>query len=236
MALSVVPKGQALDAPTLERFRALVAEKGEYEVLAAVGCDRQTFARALAGLTVHAGTRALIKQQLPVSPPASHAEITPGQAQGMGFDLPGVVDSHAGRLSEDLQHHSAYHAELTAKASAAQRDLDEAIAAGASNVEELRWRAQFLAGCVRRAAREIANVEAMLRAIERFRWAPPKSRPGPPAPAKVPAVAPGRTQARSRAPRRPAAKRAKNSAPDDPSSPGEPPSPPSPPASVGGGA
>jgi len=59
---SIVPP--PLPLPLRDRLRALVAREGKRLTLARLGVSRQSLARALAGLPLYPGTRALIRQAL----------------------------------------------------------------------------------------------------------------------------------------------------------------------------
>ena len=56
------PKGAPLAEDLLTKLRALVSEHGESVAVERVGCQPETFARALAGLPVYPGTVAMVRE------------------------------------------------------------------------------------------------------------------------------------------------------------------------------
>lgn len=57
-------KGSPLPAVDRKRLSALVERDGEAAVLKRLGCSRQTLYRAMAGLSIYAGTAALVREQI----------------------------------------------------------------------------------------------------------------------------------------------------------------------------
>jgi hypothetical protein len=60
----MAPLTAPIPAALRDRIRALITSDGERLARARLGIPRHTLARALAGLTVRAGTHALIRQRL----------------------------------------------------------------------------------------------------------------------------------------------------------------------------
>jgi hypothetical protein len=58
------PRGEPLPEIDRERVRLLVEQRGEGATAEALGIERRTVARCLAGLPLYPGTRALVRERL----------------------------------------------------------------------------------------------------------------------------------------------------------------------------